>query len=114
MHQLIQSVAVLLLLWSALQSANLRGQEHELTSGKGATPGLPALPAPLDVPKPGPATDAPYAPQPILPGGVVVPLYLPNSPLLKQDHIREPEQYNMSKAVPGRINSIVNIHNPSI
>lgn len=26
----------------------------------------------------------------------------------------EPEQYNMSQSVPGRINSIVNIHNPSI
>jgi len=66
------------------------------------------------VPKPGPATDAPYAPQPILPGGVVVALYPPGSPFLKMDRIREPEQYNMSQAVPGRIGSIVNIHNPSI
>src|ERR1700691_2211424 len=75
---------------------------------------LPALPAPLAVPKPGPATDAPYAPQPILPGGVVVPLYPPGSPYLKMDRIREPEVYNMSATVPGRIGSIVNIHNPSI
>jgi endo-1,4-beta-xylanase len=30
------------------------------------------------------------------------------------DRVREPEQYNMSAAVPGRVNSIVNIHNPSI
>ena len=72
------------------------------------------LPAPLGIPKPGPATDAPYAPQPILPGGVVVPLFPPGSPYLKMDRIREPEQYNMSQSVPGRINSIVNIHNPSI
>ena len=57
---------------------------------------------------------APYAPQPILQGGVVVPLFPPGSPFLKTDHIREPEQYNMSQSVPGRINSIVNIHNPSI
>jgi endo-1,4-beta-xylanase len=28
--------------------------------------------------------------------------------------VSEAEQYNMSKAVPGRISSIVNIHNPSI
>ena len=28
--------------------------------------------------------------------------------------MREAEQYNLSKSVPGRINSIVNIHNPSI
>ena len=72
------------------------------------------LPTPLGVPKPGPATDAPYAPQPILPGGVVVTLYPPGSPFLKSDRVREPEQYNMSQTVPGRINSIVNIHNPSI
>jgi len=51
---------------------------------------------------------------PILPGGVVVVLYPPGSPFLKMDRIREPEQYNMSQTVPGRINSIVNIHNPSI
>jgi endo-1,4-beta-xylanase len=66
------------------------------------------------VPKPGPTNDAPYAPQPILQGGVVVPLYPADSPLLKKDRVSEAEQYNMSKAAPGRISSIVNIHNPSI
>src|SRR5260370_32337821 len=75
---------------------------------------LPPLPPPLSVPKPGPATDAPYAPQPILPGGVVIPLYPAGSPYLKAERVKEAEQYNMSQAVPGRINSIVNIHNPSI
>jgi endo-1,4-beta-xylanase len=75
---------------------------------------LPPLPAPIAIPKPGPATDQPYAPQPILQGGVVIPLYPPNSPFLKADKVREPEQYNMSQTVPGRINSIVSIHNPSI
>jgi acetyl esterase/lipase len=45
---------------------------------------------------------------------VVVPLYPPGSPFLKADRVREAEQYSMSQAVPGRINSIVNIHNPSI
>ena len=75
---------------------------------------LPPLPSPQDVPKPGPQTDAPYAPQAILPGGMVIPLYPPGSPYLKADRVREPEQYNMSAAVPARINSIVNIHNPSI
>ena len=75
---------------------------------------VPSLPAPLGAPKPGPATDAPYPPQPILPGGIVIPLYPLGSPLLKSDRVREPEQYNMSQSVPGRINSIVNIHNPSI
>ena len=61
-----------------------------------------------------PATGAPYAPQPIVPGGIVVPLYPPGSPLLKADRVREAETYNMSQAVPGRISSIVNIHNPSV
>jgi len=75
---------------------------------------LPPLPAPQGAPKPGPATDAPYAPTPLLPGGVVVTLYPPGSPYLKMDRIREPEQYNMSQDAPGRVNSIVNIHNPSI
>ncbi len=75
---------------------------------------LAPLPAPLSVPKPGPTNDAPYAPLPILQGGVVVPLYPPGSPFLKAERVREAEQYNMSQTVPGRINSIVNIHNPSI
>ena len=77
-------------------------------------PSLPPLPQPQNVPQPGPATAEPYAPQAILPGGIVLPLYPPNSPLLKAGRIREPEKYNMSASVPARINSIVNIHNPSI
>jgi acetyl esterase/lipase len=75
---------------------------------------LAPLPAPLAVPSPGPATDAPYTPLPILPGGIVIPLYPAGSAFLKMDRVREPEQYNMSQTVPGRINSIINIHNPSI
>src|SRR3954451_11404234 len=75
---------------------------------------LPPLPAPIYVPKPAAATDKAYEPQPILQGGIVVPLYQPGSPFLKADRVREAEVYNMSQTVPGRINSIVNIHNPSI
>jgi acetyl esterase/lipase len=75
---------------------------------------LPPLPAPLDIPEPGPATSEPYAPRPILPGGVVVPLFPVGSPMLNASRIREPEVYNMTAGVPGRIQSIVNIHNPSI
>jgi endo-1,4-beta-xylanase len=75
---------------------------------------LPPIPVPLDVPKPGPQTDAPYAPQPILQGGIVIPLFPPNSPYLNKDKIDIPEQYSMSGSVHGRINSIVHIHNPSI
>ena len=75
---------------------------------------LPPLPAPMAVPAPGPATSGPYAPQPIVPGGIVVPLYPPGSPHLKADKVREAEVYNMSQTVPGRIASIVNIHDPSV
>src|SRR5678815_1067743 len=64
--------------------------------------GTLALPAPLGVP------------QPVLQGGVVVPLYPPGSPFLKMERVREAEYYNLSKAVPGRISWITNIHNPSI
>jgi acetyl esterase/lipase len=74
----------------------------------------PPLPAAQALPKPAETTDAPYAPQTILPGGVVVPLYPKGSKFLKADRVHEAEQYNMSQSVPGRINSIVNIHNPSI
>lgn len=85
-----------------------------LLGASAASAQKPPLPAPQSVPKPGPATSAAYAPTPILPGGVVVPLYSPGSPFLKADKVREPEVYNMSQAVPGRISSIVGIHNPSI
>ena len=82
--------------------------------GLGVQAPLPPLPAPMGVPSPGPEAAGPYQPQPILAGGVVLPLYPPNSPFLNQSRAHEPEKYNMSKSVPGRINSIVNIHNPSI
>lgn len=75
---------------------------------------LPPLPPPMAIPRPAPATDQPYAPQTILQGGIVIPLYPEGSPFLKADKIRVPEVYNMSQAVPGRISSIVSIHNPSI
>jgi endo-1,4-beta-xylanase len=75
---------------------------------------LPAVPAPQAVPMPGPMTDQPYVPQAILPGGIVVTLFPPDSKYLKADKVREAEKYNMNKDVPGRISSIVNIHNPSI
>jgi endo-1,4-beta-xylanase len=75
---------------------------------------LPPLPAPQFLPTPGPTNDAPYAPQALLPGGVVVTLFPPGSPYLNMARIREAEQYSTSRATPGRVNSIVNIHNPSI
>ena len=83
---------------------------------QGAAPGasLPPAPDPQSIPAPARATSGPYAPQPILPGGVVVTLFPPNSPMLKAERVAEAEVYNMMRGVPGRIQSIVNIHNPSI
>ena len=75
---------------------------------------LPPLPAPQSVPRPAADTGQPYAPQAILPGGIVVPLFPPNSPYLKADKLHVPEVYSMSQSVHGRISSIVSIHNPSI
>src|SRR5882724_6502931 len=75
---------------------------------------LAPAPAALGVPKPGPTNDAPYAPQPIVQGGIVITLFPPDSPYLNTNRIREAEVYSMSRSAPGRINSIVNIHNPSI
>jgi acetyl esterase/lipase len=97
----------------ALSSAALALAIAANTAMAQQTP-LPAPPVAMGIPKPAPATDAPYAPQPILQGGLVVPLYAPGSPYLKAGRVKEAEVYNTSQTVPGRINSIVNIHNPSI
>ncbi len=53
---------------------------------------LPPLPAPQFIPKPAADTGQPYAPQSILPGGIVVPLYPPSSPYLKADKIQEKQR----------------------
>jgi BD-FAE len=71
-------------------------------------------PEPQRVPAPGPSTERPYAPQAILPGGIVVPIFSADSPMLNQERIREAEVYTLTPDVPGRIASIVNIHNPSV
>ena len=111
-NRIASAFAPLLLLVLALTSAGAQNTSQPPNPTGRAV--VVSLPAPLGVPKPGPPTDAPYAPLPILQGGVVVALYSPGSPFLNMNRVREPEQYNMSQSVPGRINSIVNIHNPSI
>jgi endo-1,4-beta-xylanase len=89
-------------------------QDNPRPAAASSNAALPPLPAPGNIPKPGPVTDAPYAPLPLMQGGIVVTLFPPGSPYLKMDRIHEAEVYSMSGDVPGRINSIVNIHNPSI
>jgi dienelactone hydrolase len=63
---------------------------------------------------PGTVTPDGFIPAPILQGGEVFLLYPPGSPFINRDRVNEPEQNNMTNGVPGRIQSIVNIHNPSV
>jgi endo-1,4-beta-xylanase len=98
----------LLITFSIVNLVYLQGAESAVTAE------LPSIPPALGVPRPGPTNNTAYAPQPIVQGGIIVPLYPSDSPLLKKERVSEAEQYNLSKSVPGRINSIVNIHNPSI
>ncbi len=72
------------------------------------------IPEPQRLPVVGNQTSEPFAPGAILPGGIVIPLYPPDSKLLNKERLVEPEKYSLSDTVHGRINSIVNIHNPSI
>jgi acetyl esterase/lipase len=109
-----QLVALILTCFLLHVTVALHAQTAAPATNPSTHPSLPALPPPIDVPHPGPQTDQPYAPQAILQGGVVVTLFPPGSKYLNMSRIREPEQYNVSRDVPGRINSIVNIHNPSI
>jgi acetyl esterase/lipase len=54
-------------------------------------------------------------PQPLVSGAKVVVLWPKGSPRLKAlPGYDKPEQFNMSKATPSRVQSVVNIHNPSI
>src|SRR5262249_35927790 len=63
-------------------------------------------------------TDAPakpFVPEPILPGGLVLPLYPPDSPRLKKERLHEAERYNTTlKEKADKTKSVINIHNPSI
>ena len=114
MTKIITGFACTALFASALAVVNAAAQDAPPAATTIPHAPLPPIPAPLNVPKPGPQTDAPYAPQPILPGGIVMTLFTPDSPYVKKDKINIPEQYNMSNTVHGRIGSIVHIHNPSI
>ena len=72
------------------------------------------LPAPGLMPAPAAATSGPYTPTPLMQGGVVVPLYPPGSPRLNATKVSTPEIYELSTSTPGRVNTVVSVHNPSI
>ena len=113
LNRAIWTSGFLLLISIAAATATF-AQDKPPAASPATQPALPPVPLPMNIPHPAAATDQPYSPQAILPGGVVVTLYSPSSHFLKPDRVREAEQYNLSRDVPGRINSIVNIHNPSI
>ena len=58
--------------------------------------------------------DGPFQPQLIAPGGIMLPLYPPTSPLLKRERLHEAENYNSATGGKGPITNVINIHNPSI
>ena len=90
------------------------GQDNQASADARQQSALPALPRPLGVPKPAEATDKPYAPQSILQGGIVVTLFPPDSHYLKARPRTRSGAIQLEPRCAGRINSIVNIHNPSI
>ncbi|MDB6175721.1 MAG: axeA1 3 [Chthoniobacteraceae bacterium] len=59
-------------------------------------------------------SDGPFTPQLIAPGGLILSLFAPTSPLLKRERIHEAEQYNTANGGKGTITNVINIHNPSI
>jgi endo-1,4-beta-xylanase len=71
-------------------------------------------PVPQMIPVPGPVTAAPYVPRALMPGGIVIPIFPPGSSHLNPDRVNEAEIYEMSTQVPGRIQRLKNVHNPSI
>lgn len=87
-----------------------------LITGLGALPFARAenSPDPQMIPGPGPVTDAAYAPQALMPGGIVIPLFPPDSPHLNSERVHEAEIYEISSQVPGRVQRLKNVHNPSI
>ena len=61
-----------------------------------------------------PAPGTPFIPQPLLPGGRVLPLFPPDSPYLKHERTGEAEKYNSQGNPTGKTTNVINIHNPSI
>ena len=68
--------------------------------------------APVEERKP---AAGPFQPQVIKAGGTILPLYPPDSPLLKKERIHEAEKYNSHAGGKGAIiRTVVNVHNPSL
>jgi endo-1,4-beta-xylanase len=53
-------------------------------------------------------------PQALIPGALVVPLWPAGSPMLNADYVDQPEVAAPTDKVPGRVQGITNVNNPSI
>jgi acetyl esterase/lipase len=60
------------------------------------------------------AADGPFVPESALPGGIVLSLYPPTSPLLNQERLYEAEKYNTTNKNSSKLLNTLNIHNPTI
>ncbi|HSH93211.1 MAG TPA: alpha/beta hydrolase, partial [Roseimicrobium sp.] len=69
--------------------------------------------APVPTPDRKPS-DGPFQPEMIAPGGILLPLYPPDSPLLKKERLHEAEKYNTATGGKRPITNVINIHNPTI
>ena len=58
--------------------------------------------------------DGPFVPEPALPGGKVIAIYPPTSPLLNKNRIHEAELYNTTNSSASKLLNTLNIHNPTI
>jgi endo-1,4-beta-xylanase len=59
------------------------------------------------------AADGPFVPSAAIAGGIVLPLYSPDSPLLRHERLHEAERYN-TQGKSDRLLNTINIHNPTI
>ena len=67
-----------------------------------------------DLAQPRTARDGPFIPAAAVKGGIVLPLYPPDSPLLRKDRIHEAEKYNTTHENADRLLNTLNIHYPTI
>jgi dienelactone hydrolase len=82
-----------------------------LTIMVGVASAQTAAPIPASDRKP---SDGPFQPEMIKPGGIILPLYPPDSSFLKKDRIHEAEIYNSANGGNRPITNVINIHNPTI
>lgn len=83
----------------------LAGAGSSWAAGQAAAPATAAQAEPLKL----------LEPQPLVAGAKVVTLWPAGSPMLRAEKgWDQPEHFNMTRNMPNRVESVINIHNPSI